>query len=52
MTNETEQPEVQKEEVSNDDIPSFDLPVVESASPATPRIHQAPGESACVSCEG
>ena len=31
---------------------SFDLPVVESAAKARPRIHVAPGESACISCEG
>lgn len=30
---------------------NFDLPEVEGAS-ATPRIHVAPGDSACTSCEG
>jgi len=31
---------------------SFDLKIDETAAKANPRIHQAPGESTCESCEG
>lgn len=34
------------------EVPEFDLPVDESAAKAKPRIHIAPGDSACISCEG
>lgn len=30
----------------------FELPEVKDAPAAKPRIHQAPGESVCISCEG
>lgn len=30
----------------------FELPEVKGAPATKPRIHQAPGESTCVSCEG
>lgn len=36
----------------NKEIPDFDLPVDETTAKAKPRIHIAPGESACISCEG
>ena len=45
MTNEN-----QEEQVKSED--NFDLPVDESATKASPRVHVAPGDSACVSCEG
>lgn len=31
---------------------SFDLPIDTTAAKAKPRIHMAPGDSACISCEG
>lgn len=31
---------------------NFDLPSVEGVPAAKPRIHQAAGESVCISCEG
>lgn len=31
---------------------SFDLKIDETAAKANPRIHKAPGESTCASCEG
>lgn len=40
MTNENQEVEI------ND----FELPVLEESSPV--RVHQGPGESTCVSCEG
>ena len=46
MTNENQVEEVK---VLED---SFDLPIDESAPKAKPRVHMAPGESACISCEG
>lgn len=39
------------EKVAGVEIPVIDLPVVEGKK-ATVRIHMAPGDSACVSCEG
>lgn len=47
MTNES-QSEV-KEVI---EIEAFDLPIDDSAPRATPRVHVAPGDSACTSCEG
>jgi hypothetical protein len=35
-----------------EELEGFDLPIDESASKASPRVHVAPGDSACVSCEG
>jgi len=32
---------------------NFDLPAVpDDVAKATPRIHRAPGDSTCISCEG
>lgn len=46
------QSENEVQETNKDvEIESFDLPEVESSRVA-PRIHMAPGDSACVSCEG
>lgn len=44
MINETEK--------TNIDFENFDLEIDESAPKATPRIHVAPGDSSCTSCEG
>lgn len=30
----------------------FELPVLEENQAARPRVHSAPGESVCTSCEG
>lgn len=49
MTNETQNETVKESKLVEVD---FELPVVESAASAKPRIHMAPGESACTSCEG
>lgn len=43
--------ENENKDITETEIESFDLPEVESARVA-PRIHMAPGDSACVSCEG
>lgn len=48
MINENQVKEVNKAELDD----SFDLPIDESAPKAAPRVHLAPGESACISCEG
>lgn len=55
MTNENQTPTVEGTEVTNpetEDETSFDLPIDETAPKAKPRVFMAPGESACVSCEG
>lgn len=36
----------------NAEVPSFDLPVDDSAAKPKVRIHSKPGESVCESCEG
>lgn len=36
----------------SDEMPEIDLPEVTTGGKAKPRIHVAPGESSCLSCEG
>jgi hypothetical protein len=39
-------------EKTNVELEGFDLEIDESAPKAAPRVHVAPGDSACISCEG
>lgn len=50
-TTNIEQAETIKKEIDLTNF-DFDLPIDESAPKAKPRVHMAPGESACLSCEG
>lgn len=48
MTNENQV----VEETKVDELADFDLPIDESGPKVAPRVHMAPGDSACISCEG